>query len=105
MTELDPILTRLHADLGWKQLSPTWAKSEILFGLLSVAVGMVLLVGWAATSFGRPDKDWLGALAGPALIVLGGYLALAGHRSHIYQSNVRLTAYLISQIQGLQQKG
>ncbi|OWK40927.1 hypothetical protein FRUB_04819 [Fimbriiglobus ruber] len=33
-----------------------------------------------------------------ALISLGGYLALAGHRSHLYQSNNRLAAYLAGRI-------
>jgi len=32
------------------------------------------------------------------LFALGGYLALAGHRSHLYQSNNRLAAYLAAQI-------
>ena len=27
------------------------------------------------------------------LFVLGGYLAMAGHRSHLYQSNNQLIAY------------
>jgi hypothetical protein len=46
-----------------------------------------------------PD-DW--SLAGGALVlfVLGWYLALAGHRSHLYQSNNELTAYLAEQIGG-----
>jgi hypothetical protein len=35
----------------------------------------------------------LGA-CGLALFVLGSYLALAGHRSHLYQSQNKLAAYL-----------
>ncbi|MGF1581726.1 MAG: hypothetical protein ACFCD0_20545 [Gemmataceae bacterium] len=32
------------------------------------------------------------------LFILGGYLALAGHRSHIYQSQNDRTAYLMELI-------
>jgi hypothetical protein len=35
------------------------------------------------------------------LFILGGYLALAGHRSHIYQSNNELAAYLAGEIRTL----
>ena len=37
-------------------------------------------------------------LGGALLSTLGGYLALAGHRSHLYQSNVKLAAYVIHRI-------
>ena len=66
------------------RLSSTWAKSEILLGLAAVAVRVKLMLG-----------DGLPVIAGGALMVLGGYLALAGNRSHLYQSQNRQTAYLL----------
>jgi len=44
----------------------------------------------------RPETEvlawtWLGSVL---LITLGEYLALAGHRSHLYQSNNRLAAHI-----------
>jgi hypothetical protein len=78
-------LTALHLKLDHKPLNRTFAKLEILLGLSAVSVGL-----------------WLGSgLLTSALFVLGGYLALAGHRSHIYQSNNELTAYLAGEIRGL----
>jgi hypothetical protein len=41
--------------------------------------------------------EWLFAAAGLLLFVLGGYLAMAGHRSHLYQSNNKLAAYLVAE--------
>ena len=72
----------LHAT-GLKRLSPAWAKAEILGGLAAAAAGIKLLVGEGYLSW-----------AGGTLFVLGAYLAMAGHRSHIYQSQNRLSAYL-----------
>lgn len=89
----DPLggeLDRLHAAAGFKRLDPVWAKLEILLGL--IAVGCGLLLELRAT---RSDEiNILLAACGLALVVLGGYLALAGHRSHLYQSQNRLAAYL-----------
>ena len=87
----DP-LSRLHRDLGLKPLTPIWAKIEILLGLTAAAVGLFFGMMLA----GQPDHEaplirWATPVG---LFVLGGYLALAGHRSHLYQSNNRLTAYL-----------
>ena len=46
-----------------------------------------------------PEWSWLV----PALLMtLGGYLALAGHRSHLYQSNNRLAAHLADLIRSQQ---
>lgn len=84
----DTNLGRLHADLGFKRLSPTWAKLEICIGLLSVGLGIALLVAKA--------ELWT-VVSGLALFVLGGYLAMAGNRSHLYQSNNKLAAYLVDQ--------
>jgi hypothetical protein len=96
-----PAVHRLQAALGYKPLHRTWAKAEILLGLLAAGVGL-LLGQWAVPRPGEPD--W--PLAGAALLlfVLGGYLALAGHRSHLYQSSNELTAYLAEEVRGRQDK-
>ena len=70
--------------MGLKRLNYTWAKVEILAGLAAAAAGLKLLLG----------DGWIAA-AGGALMTLGGYLALAGSRSHLYQSLNRQTAYLL----------
>jgi hypothetical protein len=87
---------RLHADLGLKRLNPVWAKVEIFGGLFAVAAGVLMMALWAA----RPPGDipTAFALTGMALLVLGGYLAMAGHRSQLYQSNNLLAAYLADEI-------
>lgn len=91
----DEALDRLHRDLGLKSLSPIWAKVEICLGLVAVAVGVFRGMGLALQE-AQPGHEvafttWAGMVA---LVVFGGYLALAGHRSHLYQSNNRLAAYL-----------
>lgn len=82
-------LDRLHADLGLKRLNPLWAKLEIALGLLAAGGGVGLMA--------RTHDDVLAA-GGVALFVLGGYLAMSGHRSHLYQSNNLLAAYLADEI-------
>lgn len=92
----DPLadeLDKLHAAAGFKRLNPMWAKAEIVLGLIGVGCGLLLEFRSA-----RADDLYLPlAAAGLALVVLGGYLTLAGHRSHLYQSNTRLAAYLAGQ--------
>ena len=70
--------------MGLKRVNLTWAKLEILLGLAAAAAGGKLLLG-----------DGVQAMAGGGLIVLGLYLALAGHRSHLYLSQNRQTAFLL----------
>jgi len=89
---LDDDLAKLYADLNHQWLNPWWAKVEIVLGLTGVATGVVA----SAVLARRPESEvpewaWLGPLS---MIVLGGYLALAGHRSDLYLSNNRLAAYL-----------
>jgi hypothetical protein len=84
-------VSQLHADLGLKRLNRTWAKVEILLGLTVAGAGL-FLGDWAVRPAGEPSWQYL--LAGLVLFVLGGYLAMAGHRSHLYQSNNELAAYL-----------
>jgi hypothetical protein len=93
MTDHERALADLHARLGYRRLSPAWAKLEILLGLLAAGVGL-LLGQWLP----RPDASWPLAGACLALFVLGGYLALAGQRSHLYQSANDRAALLLEEI-------
>ena len=89
----DPLaseLDRLNAAAGFKRLNPLWAKLEILFGLIAAGCGLMLEM--RATRSDEIHSPL--AACGLALFVLGSYLALAGHRSHLYQSQNRLAAYL-----------
>ncbi|MBY0228857.1 MAG: hypothetical protein K2W96_06245, partial [Gemmataceae bacterium] len=63
----------IHERLGYKRLHKAWAKVEILLGLLAAGAG--LLLGMR----GEMDSSTIAASLG--LFSLGGYLALAGHRS------------------------
>ncbi|MEO6808914.1 MAG: hypothetical protein ABI353_07360 [Isosphaeraceae bacterium] len=82
---LDPdTLERTRRALGLRPLSLGWAKGEILLGLSAAVLGVKLLPGTSLQS-----------LAGGVLIVLGLYLAMAGHRSHLYLSLNRWNAYLV----------
>jgi hypothetical protein len=99
MNPEDP-LDRLHRDLKLKRLNPLWAKLEIVLGLFAVGVALAVAVQLGA----RPEKEvpewaWLGPVL---LITFGGYLALAGHRSHLYQSNNRLATHLADLIRSHQ---
>ncbi len=79
----------VHERLGYARLNKAWAKLEILFGLLAAGGG--LLLGLRAT-------PWELIAAGLGLFALGGYLALAGHRSHLYQSANDRVALLVEEI-------
>ena len=95
VTNPDDSLDRLHRELGFKRLNPVWAKLEILLGLFAVAVGLGGGMQPAVRTGG--DFSVWACLPPVLLITLGGYLALAGHRSHLYQSNNRLAAHLLSE--------
>lgn len=92
--DLDPSLTQLHRDLGWRRLSAAWSKLEIVLGLIALGCGVI-----AANDVARANSwsEQLGTCSlSLSLMTLGGYLALAGHRSHLYRSQTRLAAYLIA---------
>jgi hypothetical protein len=76
---------------------------EIFLGLAAAGVGL-LLGDWACRRE-IADLFWPCAAAALCLFVLGGYLALAGHRSRPYQSNNELIAYLAAEIHELKSKG
>jgi hypothetical protein len=85
-------LAALHRDLGLRRLNAVWAKLEIFLGLTSAACGLLLGI-WAIQRLSL-EAAWQWLAASVALQVLGVYLALAGHRSHLYQSQNKLTAYV-----------
>lgn len=87
---------RLYQDLGWHRPNLAWAKLEILLGLISVSGGHLLSI-YTIVHAG-PTWFWLFLLGSLLLQSLGGYLALAGHRSHVYQSNNKLTAWLANRL-------
>jgi hypothetical protein len=89
----------LHDQLGYRPLSRRWAKLEILLGLSAAGLGLFL-----GSSAWQGEQIW-GVGTGLALFVLGGYLTLAGHRSHLYQSSNEQTAYLVGLINDLKDKG
>ena len=103
MTDLKQCLAELHTRLGYKRLNRTWAKAEILLGLFGCGTGL-LLGDWALS---RPaaEIEWGTVLGALGLFVLGGYFALAGHRSHLYQSENELAALLLEEIRRLKDKG
>lgn len=80
-------LAHTTAATGFVPLNAVWAKLEIVFGLAAAAGGVKMLAA-----------DGLTGLAGGALIVLGAYLAPAGNRSHLYQSQNLQTAFLLQSI-------
>jgi hypothetical protein len=96
-------LSKLHSELGYKRLNRTWAKIEILVGLGTAAGGLFL--GVFQLSRTMAEVQWGLVAAGLVLMVLGSYLAMAGNRSHLYQSNNELTAHLIEEIRRIKDKG
>src|SRR5205814_6580773 len=94
MTDQNNNLADLHTRLGLKRLSRTWAKAEIFLGLIAAWAGL-LLGDWALA---EREINVGQVLASLVLFVFGGYLAMAGHRSHLYQSANELTAYLAEEI-------
>ena len=91
----DGPLDRLRRDLGLQVLSPVWAKVELFLGLAVAVAGLFGGMHSVAYEARTGESDaWTKWVGHGALVVLGGYLALAGHRSHLYQSNNRLAAHL-----------
>jgi hypothetical protein len=89
-----PLPDEIRQRLGYRRLSRGWAKVELLLGLFAAGAG--LLLGQFAAS--RPEPEWGFAAAGLGLFVLGGYLTLAGHRSHLYQSANERLVLLIEEL-------
>jgi hypothetical protein len=77
---MDPRLDDVHRELGLPRARLGWAKVELLFGM-AAACGAIV---WAT-------QGGVGWIAAP-LATLGAYLALAGHRAHLYDAMSRQTA-------------
>ena len=90
-------LDRLHTALGFKPLGQAWAKVEIVLGLLAAGIGIALIA--SNTSRCESESPLVMTGVGILLFMLGGYLAMAGHRSHLYQSNNKLVSYLANLIE------
>lgn len=99
----DERLASLQATLGYKPLHRGWAKLEIWFGLVAVGVGLLLSQWGIKTPAIEEGTGFI--LAGLVLFILGGYLAMAGHRSHLYQSQNEGVALLLEEIHRLRDKG
>lgn len=92
MIDTEKSLAELHSALGMKKLNPVWAKIEIFLGLAAAAAGLMVAMRTSV------EIDWLRIIVSMVLMVFGAYLAMAGHRSHLYQSNNKLAAYLAERI-------
>jgi hypothetical protein len=90
MNDPRELLVALDAKLG-----RGWAKVEILLGLLVWGAGLFLGVHQVSA---KNEPNWLLMAAALALFVLGGYLASAGHRSHLYRWSNRNTVILLDEI-------
>jgi hypothetical protein len=88
---------------GPRRFGGAWAKAEIFLGLTAAGVG--LFGGVWQVSRPAGELDWSITAAALALWVLGGYLALAGQRSHLYRSNIELAASLREELRRLQEQG
>lgn len=102
MTPHSATLDAAANPLGYQRLSPHWAKAEIVLGLTAAGVGLFLdrLLGQPTGI--TPAAQTLGQLA---LFILGGYLTLAGQRSHVYQSLNQQTTALLQQLRTSQPHG
>ncbi len=89
------LLQQLHRDLGFKLLNPVWAKLEILLGLAAFAIGNIVSI---RSAIANPILDGSLVVFGVLLVIFGGYLAMAGHRSHIYQSNNKLAVWIFARV-------
>jgi hypothetical protein len=88
---------------GSRRFGGAWAKAEIFLGLTAAGAGLLLGVWQVSRPTG--EIDWTITAAALALFVLGGYLTLAGQRSHLYRSNIETAASLREEIRRPQEQG
>lgn len=101
---IEAALDQLYRDIGFRPLSHWWGRVEMLLGLLAMAgglFGMAVLASYVVPLLSPQTRlpadyqfPYLYLAGSFGLFVLGGYLALGGHRRHLYESADRLTAYL-----------
>ena len=77
----ESLVAATYAALGRKRPSLAWAKIELFLGLAAVSVGLEMDGG-----------DVVLRVVSGTLVTLGAYLALAGHRTHLYDAMTRQTA-------------
>jgi hypothetical protein len=87
---------RLLREAGLRPLSPTWAKLEILIGLAAAAIG--LLCGVRGVQDLAAAGAWPLIAASVLVQTLGGYLALAGQRSHLTSPTRQRGTNVVSRI-------
>jgi hypothetical protein len=92
----DYLLDEIHDRLGYRRVNLVWAKVEIVLGLLAAGIG--LLLGMWIVHQPLADLPWRLAVLALVLFVLGGYLTLAGHRSHLYKAANERLALLVEEI-------
>jgi hypothetical protein len=80
---LEEEIDRVHRVTGFARIPAIFSKLEILLGLAAI---------WC--SFSITDVGDHEMVKRCLLFVFGGYLTLAGHRSHLYRAMNKLTAYL-----------
>lgn len=90
-TPREHLLAEVRSRLGYQNRGLLWAKIEILLGLLAVGIAAIL----------AREPSWIQGTLAVLLLMLGGYLTLAGHRSHLYQCATEQTALLIEEIRRL----
>src|SRR5262245_9239750 len=96
MDSRERMLAEIEARRRGARFIRQWAKFEIFLGLFGVGAGVLL--GLFAMRSAAVDFFLAGGAL--AMMVLGGYLAMAGQRSHLYQSTFEQTGFLFDEIQG-----
>jgi hypothetical protein len=116
-------LAELHALLGYGRLGRVRAKIIVFLGLLAAGGGL-FLSAWAlsppvyvevfraegeivkVTPLWNPaEVNWPFAIGGLALFVLGGYLALAGHRCLLDSWSNEWASILLDHLERLEGRG
>ena len=77
-----------------------WAKIQIIIGLIAAIWGLLIAEHQVRVFYPRPcpPEAIMWTFLGVILFALGGYLALAGHRSHVYRSILESEAKLMEAI-------
>jgi len=99
MSERDRMQNEIVRRLSRGRFIRAWGKCEIFLGLAAAGAGLLLGCHLLARPAG--EIEWGPVGCSLALIVLGGYLALAGHRGHLYQAGIEQTAFLLEEIRSL----
>jgi hypothetical protein len=96
MNEHERMQNEIARRLSRAKFIRAWGKCEIFLGLGAAGAGLLLGCHLLARPANEIEWEFVGCSL--ALIVLGGYLALAGHRGHLYQAGIEQTAFLLEEI-------